>query len=437
MGGDIALFWDLSRSEADFAIIDDDLASDEGMQTAVLLSFALDRRAEDSDTLPTDDGDKRGWWGDEFAENQGDKIGSRRWLLARSKLTPAILPTVEAYDRESLEWLIEDQAAASIDLEYEIIGNRLDTSITVRRGDGTEVSAFYSHIWDGEAARDAPAPDAEAEWTAWSGTFPVLALTSAGVIYYLGADDSVSPDLAEDSSHLYQADRITPSCLDIGTLASGTDFDLIPIGGPVLTTDPEFGEGVRSITAFDPHTDTQRSSTSTPNIPSAQDGTKSFLIGGVLRIDDMPGADSQRAIASQLNPTGPNGWVLQTSNQFSTVRKLRFRTYQGGTIHNALSPTQFTLGVPFAFLCGVDIAGDRIWCMTSDPASYAEEVWADIGSFDSGSTQLYFGDIPIATWSGFEGVWGQFFTFEYDAALDAEITIANMQNFLRGVDGAL
>lgn len=157
--GDIALFWDLGRSEADFAISDDDLVSDEGLQTAVLLSLALDRRAEDSDTLPTDDGDQRGWWGDEFAENRGDKIGSRRWLLARTKLSPAILPTVEAYDRESLQWLIKDQVAASIGLEYEIKGDRLDTKVLVRRGDGTEVAARFDHIWAGEAGLIGPDTD--------------------------------------------------------------------------------------------------------------------------------------------------------------------------------------------------------------------------------------------------------------------------------------
>lgn len=146
--GDIALSWDLGQSEADFSIVDDDLSTDEGMQTAVLLSLSLDRRAEDSDTLPTDSTDKRGWWGDQFAETQGDRIGSRRWLLARTKLTPAILATVEDYDRESLEWLIEDKVVSSIDLDYRIAGNRLNTSITVRRGDGTDVSAFYSHVWD-------------------------------------------------------------------------------------------------------------------------------------------------------------------------------------------------------------------------------------------------------------------------------------------------
>ena len=146
--GDVALFWDLSRSEADFAIVDDDLASEEGLQTAVLLSFAIDRRAEDSDILPTDDGDRRGWWGDEFAENQDDKIGSRRWLLARTKLTPAILPTFEQYDRESLQWLLDDLVAESIDLEYEIVGKRLNTVITVNRGDGT--SSKFDHVWEGE-----------------------------------------------------------------------------------------------------------------------------------------------------------------------------------------------------------------------------------------------------------------------------------------------
>lgn len=148
--GDIELIWDPNASEADFAIEADDLASDESFRTAVLLSLFTDRRANDTDVLPDENGPRQGWWGDAYAEKRGDKIGSRRWLLGRAKLSPAILPSVEIYDRESLAWLVEDCAVASFDLEYEIVGEQLSTRITFYREDETTFALCFDHVWDAE-----------------------------------------------------------------------------------------------------------------------------------------------------------------------------------------------------------------------------------------------------------------------------------------------
>ena len=90
---DIGLFWD--RDSADFAIEANDLATDDGLETAVSLSLFTDRRAEDGDALPSGDADRRGWWGDDFPAVDGDRMGSRLWLLARSKQTPDVLERVD------------------------------------------------------------------------------------------------------------------------------------------------------------------------------------------------------------------------------------------------------------------------------------------------------------------------------------------------------
>jgi phage gp46-like protein len=94
---DLALVWG-SSGGGDVALVDSDLASDHGLTTAVLLSLFTDRRAEDDDTPPSgDDSDRRGWWADEFAEVEGDKIGSRLWLLDRSKRTADVALRAEQY----------------------------------------------------------------------------------------------------------------------------------------------------------------------------------------------------------------------------------------------------------------------------------------------------------------------------------------------------
>lgn len=425
--GDVQLFWDLARAEADFAIVDDDLASDEGLQTAVLLSFALDRRAEDSDTLPTDDGDLRGWWGDQFSENPDDKIGSRRWLLARSKLTPALLPTIEAYDRESLQWLIEDQVAASIGLEYEIEGNRLDTSIIVRRGDGTEVSVRFDHIWDGEAARGAPS----ALPFVWSGKFPSMALNSAGLYEYLGIDGSVSPALGNDS-HIWQAEDLTG--LDVGTLASSPATDMttsLHANG----INAGFGGGGRNILLADSFLDVSATPTAL-DVPTAQDGSKSFLVGGVIQIDSYPGADNIRPIFTSFD--GTKGWFVFTRKDTGDAFKLHFRTIStGATVHTAISPVTITIGIPIAFMANVDVAAGKIKIMTSEAGSYAEDTWADVGDFDSGTAGVVVGEHSNPDWGGWAGLWAQMFSFEYSPALDAQLSADNMTQFLKFNDGYL
>lgn len=147
---DLALTWSDAKGSADLSLVDDDLAVDISMETAVLLSLFIDRRAFDDDALPTGDpDDRRGWWGDAFADNEGDKIGSRRWLLDRAKMTPDLPRQLEAYDREALAWMIEDGVASSIDIVIDVVApGKLFETITINRPGRDAISFRYSHVWD-------------------------------------------------------------------------------------------------------------------------------------------------------------------------------------------------------------------------------------------------------------------------------------------------
>lgn len=115
--GDLALTWSNATGTADLSKIDDDLASDLGLLTAMILSLFTDRRAEDDDVPPSGDpGDRRGWWGDEFLEIEGDKYGSRLWLLDRSTLSTETLLRAREYVLEALAWMIEDKVVETIDV---------------------------------------------------------------------------------------------------------------------------------------------------------------------------------------------------------------------------------------------------------------------------------------------------------------------------------
>lgn len=97
----------------DIALAGHDVAPDDGLRTAVLLSLFTDRRAEDDDAV--EDGDYRGWHAD-------PRRGSRLWLLARAKETPDTLARAKAYAEEALAWLVEDGVARAVTVEAEWIG---------------------------------------------------------------------------------------------------------------------------------------------------------------------------------------------------------------------------------------------------------------------------------------------------------------------------
>lgn len=146
---DLALVWSSETGDADLALLDSDLASDRGLTTAVLLSLFTDRRGEDDDQPPSGDPrDRRGWWADEFADTEGDRFGSRLWLLDRAKRTRETARRAEEYVREALAWMIEDRVVASIDVEVEATGRALLISVALRRPGRDPVSFRFAHTWD-------------------------------------------------------------------------------------------------------------------------------------------------------------------------------------------------------------------------------------------------------------------------------------------------
>ncbi|CBJ81765.1 putative bacteriophage protein [Xenorhabdus bovienii str. Jollieti] len=109
---DIALQWQING--ADIVINNADIALDDSLSTAVIISLFTDRRALDSDELPTGSGtDRRGWWGDSFNSRP---IGSRLWLLAREKQLSAVLHRAKAYADEALAWLVDERHVRKIDV---------------------------------------------------------------------------------------------------------------------------------------------------------------------------------------------------------------------------------------------------------------------------------------------------------------------------------
>lgn len=145
---------DVSAFRFDWALGAPGLATDDGLQTAVVISLFTDRRADAADLPSGSSGaDQRGWWGDSFAEVEGDRIGSRLWLLAREKQTPATLLKARDYAKEALQWLIDDGIAREVLVQAEWVAGRngvLALTVQIARA-GQPVNKYqFEAFWKGQ-----------------------------------------------------------------------------------------------------------------------------------------------------------------------------------------------------------------------------------------------------------------------------------------------
>ena len=132
-----------------------DLEREEGLQSAILISLYTDRRAQDDDILPDLNSlDRRGWWGDLTTDITEDEIGSRLWLLERSKTTQAVLNSAKNYIEEALQWLIDDGVAAKIEVTVERQTNdELETlafEVEIYKNDGNIVIEKFNDLWNAQ-----------------------------------------------------------------------------------------------------------------------------------------------------------------------------------------------------------------------------------------------------------------------------------------------
>lgn len=119
---DIAITLSAQAPVFSLSLADTDLATDDGLKTAVLVSLFTDRRADADDELPDPrSGDRRGCWQDQYLANTGDSLGSRLWLLKRAKQTNETIERAKEYMREAMAWMLEDDVVTAIDVAAEWI----------------------------------------------------------------------------------------------------------------------------------------------------------------------------------------------------------------------------------------------------------------------------------------------------------------------------
>ena len=138
---DIKVRWDNDLMAGDFLFSDNDLTMDDGLATAVLISWFTDQLADGEDEIPNANNDqefidKRGWWGDlSEPDVAGDQIGSKLWLLDRAKTNEDNLTTAEDYGAQALQWMLDDEVIKDL----EVTAERIQVN-------GTEVLALKAEI---------------------------------------------------------------------------------------------------------------------------------------------------------------------------------------------------------------------------------------------------------------------------------------------------
>lgn len=151
---DIGLFW--GYGSADLAIENNDIAQDAGLDSAVFLSLFTDRQANPGDTLPDAQTNRRGWWGDAFPTVDGDKFGSRLWLLSRAKQDAETLNLAKAYSVEALQWMIDDRVSTRIEVATEYVRREvMGITVTIYRPQADPTTFRYNYNWIAQEAKAA------------------------------------------------------------------------------------------------------------------------------------------------------------------------------------------------------------------------------------------------------------------------------------------
>ncbi len=135
-------------------VADKSLSNDGDLATAVIISLFTDRRAGIDDVLPEFTGDKsivpedrKGWVGDALPDVDGDRIGSRLWLLSRAKQTEETRQLAIEYAKEALQWMIDDGHVLFIDIKAEWVAyERLQLSVGLETFSGSDVVYVLTNV---------------------------------------------------------------------------------------------------------------------------------------------------------------------------------------------------------------------------------------------------------------------------------------------------
>jgi phage gp46-like protein len=126
-----------------------DIETDDFFDTSLLYSIFGERRASPDEMV--DAPLRRGWIGNLVNEN-GFENGSKIWLFRQARITRTNLNRIQDEALKSLQWLVEDNYATSIDqVIASVVNGKVTLDITIRRSRDKVVRRFYE-LWENTGA---------------------------------------------------------------------------------------------------------------------------------------------------------------------------------------------------------------------------------------------------------------------------------------------
>jgi phage gp46-like protein len=141
----IDLIMNKSKGYFDFEIANGDFKATYGLDSALLMSIYLDKRADKSEISRPEL--RRGWWGNLVNNFVNYEIGSKLWLLSQARKDNNTLNLVKTYAYDCLKWMIEDQIASKIDVSSSYQNESLILTIVIYRNQNIIISNVYV-LWD-------------------------------------------------------------------------------------------------------------------------------------------------------------------------------------------------------------------------------------------------------------------------------------------------
>ena len=144
---DTLISWNPKTGYGDWVLSGAQLMTGSDLLTAILISLFTDRVASPDDVIPDGTNNPRGWIGD---VGSAYPIGSRLWLLDRSKQTSDVLIKARGYCKEALQWLIDDEVVVKFDITTEWTRSQmLGIQITAFKPDGATENINFASAWNG------------------------------------------------------------------------------------------------------------------------------------------------------------------------------------------------------------------------------------------------------------------------------------------------
>lgn len=120
-----------------------DIANAAWYQTAVLVSWFEERRADKSEVGPSHL--RRGWHGNEI---QDVEIGSKLWLFEQARVTGSMLAELGAVLRQSIQWLIDEGHCDDLLMKTPYLKNgNVVAELDIIRN-GAAVEHLFFDLWE-------------------------------------------------------------------------------------------------------------------------------------------------------------------------------------------------------------------------------------------------------------------------------------------------